>query len=64
MESLYWLSMGLNNREEHEKMYLSDKTVKNHMSHAMAKLLIQDRTQAAIFACRTGLAKRVPEDFK
>lgn len=63
-ESLYWLSMGLNNREIAEKMYLSDKTVKNHLSHAMAKLLIQDRTQAAIFAWRTGLAKWSPDDFK
>lgn len=62
-EALYWLSMGLNNREIAEKMFLSDKTVKNHLSHAMAKLEIQDRTQAAIYAWRSGLAKWSEEDF-
>jgi len=62
-ESLFWLSQGFNNTEIAEKMFLSDKTVKNHLSHVMSKLSIQDRTQAAIVAWRTGLAKWSPDDF-
>lgn len=63
-EALYWLSQGLNNMEISEKMILSDKTVKNHLSHVMRKLDIQDRTQAAILAWKMGLAKVDPETFR
>ncbi len=63
-ESLYWLSQGLNNTEISEKMILSDKTVKNHLSHVMRKLGIQDRTQAAILAWKMGLAKVDPKIFR
>lgn len=63
-ETLYWLSQGLNNTEISEKMVLSDKTVKNHLSHVLKKLGIQDRTQAAIIAWKMGLAKSDPEIFK
>lgn len=63
-EALYWLSQGLNNVEISEKMVLSDKTVKNHLSHVMRKLGIQDRTQAAILAWKMGLAKVDPAIFQ
>ncbi|HPI97643.1 MAG TPA: response regulator transcription factor [Synergistales bacterium] len=63
-EALYWLAQGFNNQEIAEKMILSDKTVKNHLSHLMKKLNIQDRTQAAIIAWKTGLAKEDPAQFQ
>jgi DNA-binding NarL/FixJ family response regulator len=41
---------GLTNREIAERMFLAEKTVKNYVSHLLAKLGMQRRTQAAIFA--------------
>ena len=48
---------GLTNREIGERMFLAEKTVKNYVSHLLAKLGMQRRTQAAILATelrRTG----------
>ena len=50
---------GLSNREIGERMFLAEKTVKNYVSHLLAKLGLQRRTQAAILATelrRTGQA--------
>lgn len=58
---LYWLSQGFNNAEIAEKMVLSEKTVKNHVSHLLKKLNLNDRTKAAVLAWRLGLVKRPPE---
>ena len=41
---------GLTNREIAERMFLAEKTVKNYVSHLLAKLGMQRRTQAAILA--------------
>ncbi|MDC0765344.1 response regulator [Streptomyces sp. HD] len=41
---------GLTNREIGEKLYLSEKTVKNHISRLLAKLGVQRRVQAAVLA--------------
>jgi hypothetical protein len=42
-------------------MVLSEKTVKNHVSHILKKLDIRDRTQAAIMAWRVGFAQISPD---
>ena len=47
---------GFNNREIAEKMVISEKTVKTHVSSILGKLHLEDRTQAAIYALRHGLA--------
>jgi DNA-binding NarL/FixJ family response regulator len=54
-EVLFWLSQGFNNLEISAKMVLSEKTVKNHVSHLLRKLNLNDRTQAAVLAWRMGL---------
>jgi DNA-binding NarL/FixJ family response regulator len=36
---------------------VSEKTVKNHVTHLLAKLGVSDRTQAALYAARTGLVE-------
>jgi DNA-binding NarL/FixJ family response regulator len=54
-EVLFWLSQGFNNFEISAKMVLSEKTVKNHVSHLLRKLNLNDRTQAAVLAWRMGL---------
>jgi DNA-binding NarL/FixJ family response regulator len=59
-EVLFWLSQGFNNLEISAKMVLSEKTVKNHVSHLLKKLNLNDRTQAAVLAWRMGLVQSVP----
>ena len=61
-EVLYWVSHGLNNKEISERMYLSEKTIKNHVSNILRKLDLDDRTKAAAFAWEEGLPL-LPEDF-
>ena len=56
-EVLFWLSQGFNNAEISSKMVLSEKTVKNHVSHLLKKLGLNDRTQAAVLAWRMGLVQ-------
>ena len=41
---------GLTNRQIAERMFLAEKTVKNYVSHLLAKLGMQRRTQAAVLA--------------
>lgn len=59
-EVLYWLSQGLNNTEISQKMILSEKTVKNHVSHLLKKLNLNDRTKAAVLAWRIGIVQDPP----
>ncbi len=56
-EVLFWLSQGFSNAEISHKIVLSEKTVKNHVSHLLKKLGLNDRTQAAVLAWRMGLAQ-------
>jgi DNA-binding NarL/FixJ family response regulator len=43
---------GLTNRQIGERMYLAEKTVKNYVSSVLAKLGLERRTQAAVFASK------------
>ena len=66
-EVLFWLSQGFNNLEISAKMVLSEKTVKNHVSHLLKKLNLNDRTQAAVLAWRMGLVQSMsvpPGDYQ
>jgi DNA-binding NarL/FixJ family response regulator len=63
-EIFYWLAQGLNNIEIARRMVLSEKTVKNHVSHILKKLDIRDRTQAAIMAWRVGFAQISPDTLE
>jgi DNA-binding NarL/FixJ family response regulator len=46
---------GRSNREIARALALSEKTVKTHVSSILLKLGLADRTQAALYAVRTGL---------
>ena len=46
---------GLSNKEISSRLALSDKTVKNHISHILAKLKLRARTQVAVMALRGGI---------
>ena len=47
---LVLIGQGLTNRQIGERMHLAEKTVKNYVSHILAKLGMQRRTQAAVLA--------------
>ncbi|CAN5394665.1 response regulator transcription factor [soil metagenome] len=46
------VSEGLTNKQIGDKLFLAEKTVKNYMSSILAKLGLERRTQAAVFASR------------
>jgi DNA-binding NarL/FixJ family response regulator len=54
-EVLAEIARGRANREIARDLGLSEKTVKTHVSAILTKLGVQDRTQAALYAVRTGL---------
>jgi DNA-binding NarL/FixJ family response regulator len=62
-EVLYWVSQGMSNQDVANRMVLSEKTVKNHVSHVLRKLDLRDRTQAAVLAWKLGLAQADPRAF-
>lgn len=54
-EILALVARGASNRQIAENLYLTEGTVKNHMSNILSKLGVRDRTQAAIRAKELGL---------
>nr|WP_249306204.1 response regulator transcription factor [Lederbergia citrea] len=52
LEVLNKLGLGLNNKEIATELFITEGTVKNHVSNLISKLELRDRTQAAIFAVR------------
>ena len=56
-EVLALLGRGLSNKQLAERLVVSEKTVKTHVSSILSKLHLPDRTQAALFAVREGLVE-------
>lgn len=56
-EVLELLAQGMSNRNIAETLFISEKTVKNHVSNILKKLSVNDRTQAVIVALKLGLVK-------
>jgi two-component system, NarL family, response regulator LiaR len=52
------IARGLPNKLIARELEVSEKTVKNHVSHVLAKLGVTDRTQAALYAARAGFDDR------
>lgn len=57
LEVLRLVADGMANSAIAGQLTLSEKTVKGHVSSILAKLHLDDRTQAAVFAWRTGLVR-------
>ena len=55
LEVVRLVAEGLSNKEISSRLKLSDKTVKNHISHVLAKMSLTARTQVAVHAIRAGL---------
>src|SRR3712207_1843964 len=54
-EVLRLLAQGRANKEIAQRMHIGEQTVKTHVSNILAKLGVQSRTQAALYAARIGL---------
>ncbi len=56
LEVLRQIAKGLDNRQIAKELFISEKTVKSHISNILFKLDLESRTQAAIYALKKGLA--------
>jgi DNA-binding NarL/FixJ family response regulator len=56
-EVLMLIAEGHNNKEIAEELFISEKTVKNHVSNIFRKINVSDRTQAAIYAFKNNIRK-------
>ncbi|MEW9123202.1 MAG: response regulator transcription factor [Thermotaleaceae bacterium] len=56
-EVLILIAEGRNNKEIAESLFISEKTVKNHVSNIFKKIDVNDRTQAAIYAYKHNIKK-------
>ncbi|MGE5418102.1 MAG: response regulator [Acidobacteriota bacterium] len=48
---------GSSNKEMADQLFISEKTVKNHLTNIFRKLSVKDRTQAAVYALKHGIVK-------
>lgn len=55
LEILQYICEGLSNKEIAKALFISEKTVKNHITSLLRKLEVEDRTQAAVFAVSHGM---------
>lgn len=55
-EVLELVAEGLPNDDIAEKLYISERTVRSHVSNILSKLDLANRTQAALYAVREGIA--------
>ena len=58
LEVLKLIAQGLSNAEISNRLFISEKTTKNHVSNILSKLHLADRTQAAVYAWRQGVVRR------
>ncbi len=58
LEVVRLIAQGASNHDIASKLVISEKTVKTHVSNILGKLGLADRTQLAIHALQTGLARK------
>jgi NarL family two-component system response regulator LiaR len=57
VEVIRLVAQGLSNDDIAEKLVVSERTVRTHVSHILDKLHLANRTQMALYAVREGIAK-------
>jgi len=57
LEVLRALASGMSNKEIAESLYVTEHTVRKHISSILGKLELKDRTQAALYAVAHGIGK-------
>lgn len=58
MQVLHLIAEGLSNDDIANRLGISGKTVKSHVSNILGKLYLNDRTQAAVYAWKSGLMEK------
>jgi DNA-binding NarL/FixJ family response regulator len=61
MEVFRLMARGLSNAEIGEQLFITDTTVKTHVTHVLQKLNLRDRVQAVVLAYQTGIVDGGPE---
>jgi NarL family two-component system response regulator LiaR len=56
VETLHWIARGLNNKEIGATLGIHERTVAKYVSSILSKLHLSNRTQAALYALREGIA--------
>jgi two-component system, NarL family, response regulator LiaR len=62
-EVLRLVAQGLGNQDIAKKLYITDATVRSHVSSIMSKLYLANRVQAALYALREGLTSLDADDL-
>lgn len=57
VEVLVLIARGKSNKDIGEELYISEKTVKNHITNIFRKIHVTDRTQAALYAVKNRMVK-------
>ncbi len=57
LEVIKLIAQGMPNKEIASTLYISEKTVKNHITNIFRKLNVEDRTQAALFAVKNKIVE-------
>jgi NarL family two-component system response regulator LiaR len=60
LEVLKYVAKGLSNQEIADRLVISERTVRTHVTNILGKLHLANRTQAALYALRQGLADLDP----
>ena len=61
MEVFRLIARGLSNAEIGEQLFISDTTVKTHVTHVLQKLNLRDRVQAVVLAYQAGIVDEEPD---
>jgi DNA-binding NarL/FixJ family response regulator len=61
MEVFRLIALGLSNSEIGERLFITDTTVKTHVTHVLQKLNLRDRVQAVVLAYQTGIVEEGPD---
>jgi NarL family two-component system response regulator LiaR len=57
LEILSFISQGFSNEAIADKLVISERTVRTHVSHILGKLHLANRTQAALYALQKGIVR-------
>ena len=63
IEVLDCVAQGLSNKEIADELYVTEQTVKNHMTSVLRKLDVNDRVQAVLFAVKNGWMEIGPQSY-
>ena len=57
------VAQGLSNKEIADELYVTEQTVKNHMTSVLRKLDVNDRVQAVLYAVKNGWIEIGPQSY-